>query len=676
VAADLATARLVTLVGPGGVGKTRLAAQAAASVMDKFPDGVWMFELAGLNSPDGLEASMLATLGQSGTSARHPRQQLLDLVAGWRALLVVDNCEHLLSSLADLVRDLLTAGPELQVLATSREALHLPGEHVTAVEPLPLADAAVTLFFDRAASVRRSLRPEGENQAAVARICQQLDGMPLAIELAAARTSAMSPTEIDRRLDQRFRLLSDRAGGRGRHASLEKAVDWSYDLLAEHEQEFFCRLAVFSGHFDAEAAHSVCGGDDEFATFDQLASLVDKSMVMATALRTRTSYWLLETLRQFGATRLAEDERHQLEDRHGEYFADLCERSWEGLRGRHNADWLELLDDELDNIRAACERVLAHKDVDRAIRITGGLAMYNHVRRLPEIYGWLARALTLPGAYQHRLGHAARLHRENAIGMAGDLSGAEAELRAILEEVDGADPLRPFTLTRLSSVVGTTGRFDEAMSYSLEALNSARDRGPQYDYDQAEATWNLCILAMVQGAPDRARAQQLLEIARTLDSPKNLTRGLMMSGTAHPDPAEGAALLAQARDLAAQIRDSYLHATATAWHSVLTTTDNPRAAIQAIPDLVTHAQSTGQHLIFVYIGRDFMAPLAALARLDAIPILEATSIGLCLRPAAAADAIAAAHEALGEAEYTRLFARENRSLPRTSKTFFSSLSPS
>jgi class 3 adenylate cyclase len=146
VAAELGTARLVTLVGPGGVGKTRLAAQVAAGVVDKFPDGVWMFELAGLNSPDGLEASMLATLGRSGTSVSDPRRQLLDLVGGWWALLVVDNCEHLLSPAADLVRELLAAGPHLGVLATSREALHLPGEQVTVVEPLPIADAAVRLF--------------------------------------------------------------------------------------------------------------------------------------------------------------------------------------------------------------------------------------------------------------------------------------------------------------------------------------------------------------------------------------------------------------------------------------------------------------------------------------------------------------------------------------------------
>jgi hypothetical protein len=426
--------------------------------------------------------------------------------------------------------------------------------------------------------------------------------------------------------------------------------------LADDQQAFFCRLAVFSGHFDAEAAHAVCGGDDEFASLDMLASLVDKSMVVATPLRTRTSYWLLETMRQFGAARLTEGERQQVEDRHGEYFADLCERSWEEIRGRNSSDWLELLNDQFDNLRAAAEGALAQRDVDRAIRITGGLLMYNHIRRLPEIYDWLAQALALPGAYLHRLGHAARLHRENATSMAGDLHGAEVEARAILQEIDEADPLRPFTLCRLASDVGTMERIEEAEGYSLEALECARRLGPQSDYDQAEATWNLCIMAMWRGAPDRARAEQLVELARQLDNPKNLTRGLMMVGGAHPDPAQGADLYAQARDLAAQIGDSFLEATATAGHSVLTTIDDPRAAIRGIPELVAHAKSTGQHLIFAYIGRDFLPPLAALARFDAIPILDANSTRLCIRPASSAAAIAAAHDALGDDEYARLFA--------------------
>jgi predicted ATPase len=386
VAAEVTSSRLMTLVGPGGVGKTRLAAQVGASLVDKFADGVWMFELAGLNSPDGLEPSMLATLGRSGASMTDARQELLEMVRSWRALLILDNCEHLLRAVAGLVGDVLAAGPELTVLATSREPLHLPGEQVTVVDPLPEADDAVTLFLDRAASARRSFVAEGENHEAVLRICQHLDGMPLAIELAAARTVAMTPAEIDRRLDQRFRLLSERHRESDRHGSLQRVVDWSYELLDDEAQQFFCRLSVFSGNFDTEAAHAVCGGEDEFATIDLLSGLVDKSLVVAAPQGARTSYRLLETMRQYGAARLVGEEK-QLHARHSEYFADLAERTWEGMRGRHSQDWMELLDDQFDNMRAAWERALLAQDVDQIVRIAGGLFMYNQTRRLPRSTG-------------------------------------------------------------------------------------------------------------------------------------------------------------------------------------------------------------------------------------------------------------------------------------------------
>jgi predicted ATPase len=386
VGAELVSARLVTLVGPGGVGKTRLAAQVGARVVDKFPDGVWMFELAGLDRPDGLEQSMLATLGRSNLSVRDARQELLEMTGSWRALLIMDNCEHLLRAVAELVGDVLAGGAELTVLATSREPLHARGERVLPVAPLAVADEAVALFVDRAVAVRPSFEADGPSHEAVLRICQRLDGVPLAIELAAARMVAMTPAEIDGRLDQRFRLLSERSREGDRHGSLQRVVDWSYDLLDDEARQLFCRLSVFSGAFDAEAAHVVCGGDDEFATMDVVASLVDKSLAVAAPRGERTSYRLLETMRQYGAARLGGDEEAQVRDRHGEYFADLAERAWDGMRGHDSQAWLDLLEDQFDNIRAVWERAILAENVDQAVRIAGGLFMYNHTRRLPEIY--------------------------------------------------------------------------------------------------------------------------------------------------------------------------------------------------------------------------------------------------------------------------------------------------
>jgi hypothetical protein len=256
-------------------------------------------------------------------------------------------------------------------------------------------------------------------------------------------------------------------------------VDWSYDLLDDEARWLFCRLSVFSGSFDAEAAHKVCGGEDEFDTMDLLAGLVDKSLVIVTRQRDRTSYRLLETIRQYGAGRLAGDDEQRLRDRHREYYADLAERAWDGMRGRHSQDWLELLDDQFDNIRAAWERALLAQDIDQMTRIAGGLFMYNHTRRLPEIYGWVEQALAIPGAYQHRMARHARLHRAYGMQINNELVASENEIRAVLGEDGGdSDPLKPLALFVLTASIGNQGRQEEALQLMRDAEDCARSRGP------------------------------------------------------------------------------------------------------------------------------------------------------------------------------------------------------
>ena len=654
VGTGLASWRLVTLVGPGGVGKTRLAAQVGASLVDKFPDGVWMFELAGLNRPDGLEASMLATLGRSGAAISDTRQELLEMVRSWRALLIVDNCEHLIRPVTALASDLLAAGPDLTVLATSREPLHVPGERVVPVAPLPVADEAVMLFIDRAVALRPSFAAEGENREAVLRICHHLDGVPLAIELAAARTVAMTPAEIDRRLDQRFRLLSERHREGDRHGSLQRVLDWSYDLLEEEAGRFFCRLSVFSGNFDAEAAHGVCGDDDEFATVDLLASLVDRSLVVATPQGSRTSYRLLESMRQYGAERLRADEEEQLRDRHGEYFAGLAERAWDGVRGRHSQDWMDLLDDHFDNLRAAWERAILAQNADQVVRIAGGLFMYNHARRLPEIYRWVDEALSLPDAHGHRLGRHARLHGAYAIYINGGLAAAETEIRGLLAEGgDDSDPVQPAALVLLTQVSMNYGRVEETAKLSREAEDCARRRGPDYDYDLAEALWNRCGSAVMRGSPDLAAASEYLQIARNLGNARALAGALLMSGASDPDQGHGVELLAQARDLTARTKNTVHHGLATSWVAFLA--DDPQAAIRAVPEMVDQARTSGQRLILGQQGRHLLRPLATLGRYDAVAVLDGASSPISIRPVLVAEAATAARQALGNDRYTELY---------------------
>jgi predicted ATPase len=650
----LASWRLVTLVGPGGVGKTRLAAQVGADLVDKFPDGVWMFELAGLDRPDGLEASMLATLGRSGASATDARQELMDMIRTWRALLIMDNCEHLLRPVAELVNDVLAAGSEVRLLATSREPLHLPGERIMPVAPLPVANEAVALFMDRAEAVRPVFVAEGENREAVIRICQHLDGLPLAIELAAARTLAMTPVEIDRRLDQRFRLLSERHREGDRHGSLQRVVDWSYDLLDDEARQFFCRLSVFSGNFDAAAAHVVCGGEDEFDTMDMLAGLVDKSLVVSTPQGARTSYRLLEDMRHYGAARLGGDAENEWRDRHGEYFADLAERAWAGMRGRHSQHWLELLDDQFDNLRAAWERALITQNVDQVVRIAGGLFMYNHTRRLPEINRWVEQALALPDTYRHRMARQVRLHRAYALYINGELAAADAEIRGVLAEGgDDSDPLKPLALVLLTPVAGYVGRRDEAERLVREAEDCARRRGPDFDYDLAEALWNRCFGALFRGTTDRAAANEYLELARNLGNAHALAGALIASGMADPDPQRGMELLAQARELAARTKDPHRYGGATWFFEVLA--EDPQAAIRTLPELVQQARLTGQRLQIVLRGRDLLRSLATIGRYDAVAVLDGATPRPSVRPAWSAEARIAARNALGEDRYSQLY---------------------
>jgi predicted ATPase len=272
----LAGARVVTLVGPGGVGKTRLAVRAAAAVVRGFPDGTWYVELAGISDPPLVVEAVLGALDLRGQVAAEPGALLRSHLRERRLLLVLDNCEHLLEAVAPLVAAVVAGAAGVRVLATSREPLAVPGEHLVPVPPLETTDEAVALFAERAAAASGGFTLTAGNRPAVAEVCRRLDGLPLAIELAAVRTRVLSPAQILARLDDRFALLT--AGSRTalpRQQTLRTAIDWSHDLLNEPERTLLRRLHVFAGRFTADDALAVCG-----ATLDELSSLVDKSLVI------------------------------------------------------------------------------------------------------------------------------------------------------------------------------------------------------------------------------------------------------------------------------------------------------------------------------------------------------------------------------------------------------------
>ena len=388
----LGPARLLTLVGPGGVGKTRLATRVAGDLVPRYRNGVWLVELAALADASLLPQHVVSALAVAENSGSTALESLRTHLADRELLLVLDNCEHLSAACATLARDLLRAAPGLVVLATSREPLGVPGETLWPVPPLSLpgpgANAwgsdSVRLFVERASAVDPEFGSSADTGAAVADICRRLDGVPLAIELAAARVRTLSVTEIADRLRDRFRLLVGRdPTAPDRHHTLRAAVDWSYEALSPTEQELFARVSVFAGGFSLGAAAAVCSpGRDDADVFDGLVDLVDKSLVLAERSGTTTRYRLLETLRQYGAERLAASgEEPAVRDRHLAWVRSLAEEADIGLEDGDQSSWLQRLDAEEDNVRVALDWAIAHPAGDDGLRAAGALWRYWQARR-------------------------------------------------------------------------------------------------------------------------------------------------------------------------------------------------------------------------------------------------------------------------------------------------------
>jgi predicted ATPase/DNA-binding SARP family transcriptional activator len=409
----LADQRLVTLTGPGGVGKTSLALAAAAQAAGRYRGGVWLVELAALGDPFLVPTAVAAALGlrdtlggPGGQAPMPPLDRLVQFVQAGERLLVLDNCEHLIQACAELAEALLGAAPTLRILATSRERLGVPGEALWPVAPLELPDQAlppgalagydvVRLFVERAVAVRPDFALDAATAPAVARICRRLDGLPLAVELAAARVRSLPVSEIADRLDDRFGLLT--GGPRTaapRQQTLQATLDWSYRLLGEPERRLFGRLAVFAGGWTLEAAEAVCAGDGIAAsqTVDLLGRLVDQSLVVAEPGET-ARYRMLESARDYARDRLvASGEADTVARRQLDYLVGLAERAGPQLRGAEQARWMARLEAEHDNLRAALDWALGH-EVQTGLRLAGTLAWYWLFGHQQEGRRWLARAL-------------------------------------------------------------------------------------------------------------------------------------------------------------------------------------------------------------------------------------------------------------------------------------------
>jgi predicted ATPase/class 3 adenylate cyclase len=353
--------RLVTLTGVGGVGKTRLAIQGGAELISDFPDGVWLVELAPVGEGTAVPDAVAAALGITAQAGLSMSDSIIEALSDRRVLIVLDNCEHVIDAAAELLEVVLARTPRVKVIATSREGLRAGPEHLWAVPSLDLQggsqSAAVELFIERARSLVAGFELADDAEvAAVIEICERLDGIALAIELAAARMMSMAATEVRDRLSDRFRLLSGARRGLERHQTLHHAVAWSYGLLEDDERDFLDRCSVFADGFDLAAVRNVCGADgplDEFAALDQLDSLVRKSLVVAARENGRSRYRLLETIRQFAEERLMDKGTiADVRDRHARFFARAAIGHWEAWNGpgfRGAAEWAE---SEFANLRA------------------------------------------------------------------------------------------------------------------------------------------------------------------------------------------------------------------------------------------------------------------------------------------------------------------------------------
>ena len=449
----LGETRLLTLTGSGGCGKTRLALAAAGELSEGFEDGVWLVELAPLADPSLVAQAVAATLGVREQPGRSLTEMLSGYLESKKLLLVLDNCEHLIEACAELAEALLRFCPGLCVLATSREALGITGEVAWPVPSLSLPDLrrlpdigslpeyeSARLFLERAVAVRPDFALTEQNASAVAQVCYRLDGMPLAIELAAARTTVLSVEEVADRLDDCFRLLS--AGGRTampHQHTLHATMDWSHELLPEQERILLRRLSVFAGGFTLKAVESVCVWEDlqRDDVLDLLSHLVNKSLALVAEQESETRYRLLEAVRQYGWEKLSESgEEGQLREQHARYYLALAEEAEPALKGEGQVAWLERLEREHDNLRVAMRLLLGQGESEEASRLGWALWLFWGIRGYyDEGRRSMEQALSVEGSVA--MPASARAKALYVEGMMENYQGDHLSAEVLLEESVG-----------------------------------------------------------------------------------------------------------------------------------------------------------------------------------------------------------------------------------------------
>ncbi len=513
------SSRLVTLIGPGGVGKTRLAVAAAAHRRDQHSGGAWLVELAGVTDPAAVAPVAAAALGASGPALGddQPSGSTAELIArhltGRSLVVVLDNCEHVIDEAAALAQALVGALPGLRLVATSREPLGVPGEFLIPVVGLVPSDA-VELFGDRARAVQPGFDPGGPAEAVIDSICRRLDGLPLAIELAAARLRALPLTTLAERLDDRFALLS--RGARTalpRQRTLRAVVDWSYDLLFDDERRLFARLSVFVGGCELDAIESVCADEKvpKDDVLDVLSRLVDKSLVMA-PIAGETRFSQLQTLWQYGADRLDDsDEADIVRARHAAYYRQFAENANGRLRGTGASVWQARLTPELANLKVALDWHLDTSDIDAALSMVSGMAWLWFVNSdFAEGARWLAGALSAAGQGRAELHATAQAWHGYFVGISSSPASGVVECdQAIAVLRSGVDRVRLAEALLLGATVLIRAY---EFSRSIETLAEAREllesdeQGWLLGAHDMLVSWNMASFGRLDEAEAAARS--------------------------------------------------------------------------------------------------------------------------------------------------------------------------
>jgi predicted ATPase/DNA-binding CsgD family transcriptional regulator len=537
----LMTTRLLTLAGAGGSGKTRLALQVATDLLDEFEHGVWWVELAALSDPLLVPQAVASAIGILERPDHTLTDALADMLRPRHLLLVLDNCEHLLAACAQLIGTLLRTCPQLRVLVTSREALTIAGETLWLVLPLRVPDTyqplpieglltyeAVALFIERARSALPSFALAPENALAVVQVCRRLDGMPLAIELAAARIRALSVEQIVARLDDAYRLLT--GGSRSalpRQQTLRAAMDWSYHLLSAPEQAFFRRLSVFAGSFSLEAAEAICAGEpgEAYDVLDALSSLIDKSLVLMEQRSGEARYRLLETIRQYGQDKLQEfAEAAKVRRNHRDWYAHLAEQAEaETLEARQKSVF-DRLEAEHDNLRVAIGWSLEQQEAEIAAQIAAAISRFWLLRGyMSEGRSVLERALA---GFSEK--NAVRVKALNAAAILASLQDDNKTARTLVEqclELSRALADRKqtgyalYTLGRLARI---EGNYAGAVTFLEESLALFRELGRNDDVALVLSDFGLTVLYL--GEYERASA--LCEASLALSREMGDLRGI------------------------------------------------------------------------------------------------------------------------------------------------------